>query len=92
MTTYPIKGAGSLTVIKGREAAASSTGDKYVFSDKMKNTINVLESDKPVDEHPNIVFGTQRLLALMDDPEFSKLIDNTPTDKLTEVLLKSLHN
>jgi hypothetical protein len=36
--------------------------------------------------------GTKRLLALMDDPEFRKVIDNTTTDKLSEVVLKALHN
>lgn len=92
VTTYPITGIESLNIIKGREAEATSTGDKYVFSDKLKNTIETLKSDQLVGEYPNVVFGTKRLLALMDDPEFIKVIENATTDKLSGILLKALHN
>lgn len=92
LTTCPIAGVASTKIIKGREADATPTGDKHVFSDKLKNTIETLKSDRLVGEYPNVVFGTKRLLALMDDPEFIKVIENATTDKLSEVILKALHN
>lgn len=89
ITTYPITGIESVKIVKGRELGIG-TGDKFVISDQMKTTIGKLGLDNEKPKEVDVLLGNKYIAALMEDPEFRKVVEEANVKKLIALLTGAL--
>lgn len=89
ITTYPITGIESVKIVKGRELGIG-TGDKFVFANQMRSTINKLGLSNPPPEEVDVLLGNSRIAALMEDPEFRKEWEGVVGEQLVELAKRQL--
>lgn len=89
VTTYPITGPQSVKIVKDRELGIG-VGDKFVFANQMRSTINKLGLSNPPPEEIEVMLGNKRIAALMEDPEFRKEWHGVVAGQLVELAKRKL--
>lgn len=89
VTTYPITGPESVKIVKGRELGIGN-GDKFVFANQMRSTINKLGLSNPPPEEVDVLLSNSRIAALMEDPEFRKEWEGVVGEQLVELAKRQL--